>query len=99
MRPIRFHTTFLQELAFLTLLRRVLRLKRPDQNVMTSPRGLPIWQSLSKRGNLAAGAPQVQSSANTPLMKCLYPSKSLILLGNTAWTNLRVQSLGKRFLS
>ena len=81
MRPIRFHTTFLQELVFLTLgvVRRALRLKQPDQHVMASPRNLPIWQLLSKRGNPAARAPQVQSSPNTPIMKCLYPAKSLIL--------------------
>jgi hypothetical protein len=65
---------------------------------MANLRGLPIWQSPSKRGNLAAWAPQAQSSANTPIMKCLYPPKSLILEGNTGLANLRVQLLGKRFL-
>jgi len=83
----------------LSVLRRALRRKQPDQHLMAGPRSLPIWQSLSKRGNLAAGAPPVQSSANTPFMKCLYPPKSLILVGNTGPANLRVQSLGKRFLS
>jgi hypothetical protein len=75
MRLIHFHTPSNQELLFLTigLVRRPLR-----QHVMASLRGLQIWQS-SKRGNLLAWAPQVQSSANTLIIICLYPAKSLIL--------------------
>jgi hypothetical protein len=67
---IRFHTSSNQELVFLTmgLVRRVLRREQPDQHVMANLRGLPIWQSSSKRGNLLAWAPQVQSSANTPII-------------------------------
>jgi hypothetical protein len=83
----------------LGVVRHASRLKRPDQLLMASPRGLPIWLASSKRGNLAAGAPQVQSPPNTLPMKCLYPPKSLILEGNTGWANLRVQSLTKLFLS
>jgi hypothetical protein len=78
---MRFHTSSNQELVFLTMgvVRRALRREQPDQRVMASLRGLPIWHSSSKRGNLVPGAPQVQSSANTPIIIYLYPAKSLIL--------------------
>jgi hypothetical protein len=78
---IRFHTTSNQELVFLTIdvVRRALRREQPDQQVIASLRGLPIWRSSSKRGNLVASAPQVQSSANTPIIIYSYPTKSLIL--------------------
>jgi hypothetical protein len=35
--------------------------------------------SSSKASDPGARAPQIQSPANTPIMKCLYPAKSLIL--------------------
>jgi hypothetical protein len=81
MRFIRFHTTSNQELVFLTVGvgRQVLRQDQPDQHVMASVRVVPIWHTSSKRGNLVAWAPQVQSSANTPIIIYLYPAKSLIL--------------------
>jgi hypothetical protein len=80
MRPIRFHTTSYQELVFLTVgvVRLALRREQPDQHVMASLRGLPIWHSSSKRGNLVAWARQVQSFANTPIIIYSYPAKSLI---------------------
>jgi hypothetical protein len=52
---------------------------KPEQHVMARLRGLPIWQSSSKRCNLDEWAPQVQSSANTLIIIYLYPAKSLIL--------------------
>jgi hypothetical protein len=81
MRLIRFHTTSHQELVFLTMavVRQALRQEQPDQHVMASVRGVPIWHTSSKRGNLVAWAPQVQSSANTLIIIYLYPAKSLIL--------------------
>jgi hypothetical protein len=81
MRLIRFHTTSNQELVFLNMgvVRRASRREQPDQHVMASLRSLPIWHSSSKRGNLVAWAPQVQSPANTPIVIYLYPAKSLIL--------------------
>jgi hypothetical protein len=77
---------------------RASRREQPDQHLTASLLGLLIWPSLSKRGHLAAWTPQAQSFANTPFMKCLYPPKSLIPVGNTEWANLRVQLLGERFL-
>jgi hypothetical protein len=100
MRLIRFHTISNQELVFLTMgvLRRALRWEQPDQHVIAIIRSLPIWQSSSKRGNLLAWAPQVQSSANTPIIIYLYPAKSLILWDKGALAKLLVQFLYERFL-
>jgi hypothetical protein len=49
-----------------------------DQYVMASLRGLPIWQSSSKRCNLGEWARQVQSSANKLIIIFLYSAKPLI---------------------
>jgi hypothetical protein len=56
MRLIRFHTTSNQELVFLTMgvVPQALRQEQPDQLVMASLRGVPIWHTSSKRGNLVS---------------------------------------------